>query len=80
MTLSAPIVSVNDISAGETIGYGSAWVATRDTRVAVVGIGYADGSPRSMPQGTPVLVAGERRGIVGRISMDLTFVELDAGR
>ncbi len=79
MTLTAPVVSVNRITVGESIGYGSTWVAAKDTRVAVIGIGYADGYPRELPEGTPVLVGGQRRGVVGRISMDLTFVELDAG-
>lgn len=77
MTLLAPVLSVNEIEAGESIGYGSTWVAERPTRIAIIGIGYADGYPREMPAGTPVLVAGQRRAIVGRISMDLTFVELD---
>lgn len=77
MTLTAPVVSVNRIAAGESIGYGSSWSARRDTRVAVLGIGYADGYPREMPQGTPVIIGGERRPIVGTISMDMTFVELD---
>lgn len=76
MTLTAPVVSINRIIAGESIGYGSRWAAERDTRVAVLGIGYADGYPREMPQGTPVLIGGERRPIVGTISMDMTFVEL----
>lgn len=42
----------------------------------MIGIGYGDGYPREMPEGTPVLVNGKRRGIVGRISMDMLFVEL----
>jgi len=76
MTLTAPVVSVNRIARGESIGYGSLWTASRDTNIAVAGIGYADGYPREMPAGTPVLINGERRPIVGRISMDMTFVEL----
>ncbi len=77
MTLTAPVVAVRDVAKGESIGYGSSWVAGNDTRVAVVGIGYADGYPREMPSGTPMLVNGKRRGLVARISMDLTFVELE---
>lgn len=77
MTLVAPVLAVNEVHRGESIGYGHTWTASRETRVAVVGIGYADGYPREMPTGTPVLVGGERRPIVGRISMDMTFVELE---
>lgn len=79
MTLTAPVVSVNHIMQGESIGYGSAWVASEDTRVAIIGIGYADGYPREMPEGAPVILHGKRRGIVGRISMDMTFVQLEPG-
>lgn len=78
MTLEAPVVSINEVRAGESIGYGGIWEAKTDTRVAVVGIGYADGYPREMPEGTPVVLGGVRRPIVGRISMDMTFVELEA--
>ena len=77
MTLVAPVLAVNNVHAGEAIGYGHLWTAPRETRVAVIGMGYADGYPREMPSGTPVLVGGERRSIVGRISMDMTFVELE---
>ena len=77
MTLMAPVLAVNTVREGEAIGYGGIWTASHDTRVAVVGLGYADGYPREMPAGTPVLVGGRRRSIVGRISMDMTFVELD---
>jgi alanine racemase len=79
MTLEAPIVSINEIHAGESIGYGGIWKPKTDTRVAVVGIGYADGYPRETPEGTPVVIGGVRRPIVGRISMDMTFVELEPG-
>jgi alanine racemase len=77
MTLSAPVISTRQIQAGEQIGYGSIWRAEIDCRIAVVGLGYGDGYPREMPQGTPVLVNGQRRGLVGRISMDLLYVLLE---
>ena len=78
MTLSAPVISTRHIRAGEDIGYGSIWRAEVDCRVAVVGLGYGDGYPREMPQGTPVLVNGQRRRLVGRVSMDLLYVLLAA--
>ena len=78
MTLSAPVISTRQIRAGEEIGYGSIWRAEIDCRVAVVGLGYGDGYPREMPQGTPVLVNGQRRRLVGRVSMDLLYVLLAA--
>ncbi|MBL4681007.1 MAG: alanine racemase [Pseudomonadales bacterium] len=77
MTLSAPTIAINVLKKGDAIGYGGDWRATKDCRVAVVGIGYADGYPREMPEGTPILVKGMRRRLVGRISMDMLFVELE---
>jgi len=78
MTLTAPIIAVKSVTAGESVGYGSSWRAETDTRIAVVGIGYADGYPRELPTGTPVLINGERCSIVGRVSMDMITVELPA--
>ena len=77
MTLSASIIAVNELDIGDAIGYGSIWKARERCRVAVVGLGYGDGYPREMPEGTPVLLNQRRRRIVGRISMDMCFVELD---
>lgn len=79
MTFSAPIIAVHGIRAGESVGYGSIYTATEDTRVAVVAAGYADGYPREIAQGAPVLINGERRKLVGRVSMDMICVELEAG-
>ena len=77
MTLTAPILCINELQKGDSIGYGGLWTAQRRCRVAVAGLGYADGYPREMPQGTPVLVNRQRRKLVGRVSMDTCFVELD---
>ncbi|MEX2488370.1 MAG: alanine racemase [Pseudomonadales bacterium] len=77
MTLLAPIIAVKEVKAGETVGYGGQWRAPRDTRIAILSIGYGDGYPRDLPSGTPVILDGQRREIVGRISMDMTCVELE---
>jgi alanine racemase len=78
MTLTAPVLAINTIAAGETIGYGSIWQAPVDTRVAVVGIGYADGYPREVPENMPVMIGGQRCPIVGRVSMDTLMVDVGA--
>jgi alanine racemase len=78
MTLTAPILAVSPVAAGEAIGYGSIWRAAVDTRVAVIGIGYADGYPREVPDAMPVLIGGQRCPIVGRISMDTLMVDIGA--
>ena len=76
MTLSAPVIAINRIRRGDTVGYGSIWTATSDCRVAVVAIGYGDGYPREAPMNTLVLVNGKRRALAGRVSMDMLTIEL----
>ena len=79
--VSAVLLQVRDIAAGETVGYGATWRAPRRSRVGVIGVGYGDGFPRAMAQPlskTPaqVYIAGHFAPIVGRISMDLTTIDL----
>jgi alanine racemase len=76
MTLTAPLVDVRDIVAGTGVGYGHDWVATRDTRLGLLPLGYADGLPRAASGRAEVQVAGLRRPLVGRISMDMAVVDL----
>ncbi len=76
MTLSTQVLSVCDLSAGDTVGYGSSFVADKPMRIAVVACGYADGYPRLCPTGTPVLVDGVRTRTVGRVSMDMITVDI----
>jgi alanine racemase len=61
---------------GESTGYGRTFVAERDTWIGIVPVGYADGFRRDLT-GTDVRVGGERRRVVGTVSMDATAVELD---
>ncbi|HXZ49359.1 MAG TPA: alanine racemase [Usitatibacter sp.] len=76
MTLASQLIAVQDLEAGETVGYGSQFRAAVATRVGVVACGYADGYPRHAPTGTPILVDGTRTRIVGRVSMDMIAVDL----
>jgi alanine racemase len=76
MTLSARIIGVQVIEAGCGVGYGSRFVAPHRTRIGVVACGYADGYPRHAPDGTPVVVAGVRAPLAGRVSMDMITVDL----
>lgn len=83
MTLQSRILAVQDLAVGERVGYGGIFVADRPMRVGVVACGYADGYPRHAPNGTPILVAGQRTSTVGRVSMDMLECDLtdlpDAG-
>ena len=76
MQLTSEIISVQIVEAGETVGYGNQFMATKKTRVGVVACGYADGYPRHAPNGTPIAVAGKMTQTVGRVSMDMLFCDL----
>jgi alanine racemase len=76
MTLEAQVIAIKTVRAGERVGYGGTWRAGRDTRMAVVAAGYGDGYPRSVPSGTALLVDGHRAPLIGRVSMDMTTVDV----
>ena len=69
-TVTARVLQVRDLKAGETVGYGASFTAPADMRLATVGIGYADGLLRSFAAGGFATIKGERRRLTGRISMD----------
>lgn len=76
MAFTTEIIGVQSLKAGERVGYGATYVASKNERVAVVACGYADGYPRSAGTGTPILVAGQRTRVVGRVSMDKITVDV----
>ena len=76
MSLNAAVVAVQHLLPGDSVGYGSTFVADRAMRIGVVACGYADGYPRSAPSGTPVCVDGLRSETVGRVSMDMITVDI----
>lgn len=76
MTLASEIIGVQQVGAGEAVGYGSRFVADRPMTIGVVACGYADGYPRHAPNGTPIVVEGQRTKLIGRVSMDMITVDL----
>lgn len=76
-TLEAQVVGLRDVPAGEPVGYGGAFETRRSTRLAVLGIGYADGLSRRVADGE-VAFRGVRLPILGRVSMDLAQVDATA--
>ena len=76
LSLRGHVVAVKALRRGEAVGYGGAWRASRDTRLAIVAVGYADGYPRHAASGTPVLLGGRPCPLAGRVSMDMLAVEL----
>jgi alanine racemase len=76
MTLQAKLIATQMLQPGDSVGYGSRFVADRPMPIGVVACGYADGYPRVVAEGAPVLVDGVRTRIVGRVSMDMITVDL----
>ena len=76
MTLQANIIAIHTVKIGETVGYGDTWIAQRETKLATVAIGYADGYPRSAMSGTPVFINGEIAPVIGRVSMDMITIDI----
>jgi alanine racemase len=81
ITLRGRVLQVRRVAKDATVGYGATWIAPRDTLVAVIAIGYADGFIRAgtataVEPGRQVIAAGERCPIVGRVSMDLLTIDV----
>jgi alanine racemase len=81
MRLTAPVLQIRTIAAGEAVGYNASWTAARPTRVATVALGYADGYHRAASGRAAAGFDGARVPLIGRISMDLlTFDATDHPR
>jgi alanine racemase len=76
MTLSADVIATRRLPAGACVGYGGEWRAERETTIATLPLGYADGIPRSVLGRGAVHLAGAMRPIVGRVSMDSICVDV----
>ncbi|HSZ61217.1 MAG TPA: alanine racemase [Terriglobales bacterium] len=70
------VLTVKEVAAGEAVGYMGTFVTKARSRIAVLPVGYADGYPRLLSNRARVIVGGEYAPVVGRISMDLTIVDV----
>ncbi len=70
------VLTVKEVAAGEAVGYMGTYVTKKRSRIAVVPVGYADGYPRLLSNRARVLVGGEYAPVVGRVTMDLTSVDV----
>ena len=75
-TIEAPILQVRDVEPGETFGYGASFTATKKMRTATVALGYADGYLRSLSGRGYGFLAGAKRPLLGRVSMDLVILDV----
>ncbi len=76
VTMEGQVLQLRQVLPGESIGYGATYLATREMTVAVVGLGYADGLSRLLSNRGEAFCGGCRCPIVGRVSMDLTTVDV----
>ena len=80
MTLRSRLIAINELKAGDPIGYGATYICEKEMRVGVVSIGYGDGYPRSASTGTPVVLEARdrlfRTTLIGRVSMDMITIDL----
>lgn len=76
MQLKSRVIHIQKINKGETVGYGETWQAKKESTIATIAIGYADGYPRHAKNGTPVMINQQHFPLAGRVSMDLITVDI----
>jgi alanine racemase len=76
MRWTAPLIAIRDVPAGSSVGYGQTWSSPKPTRLGLISIGYADGYPRSLSNRGVMMVGGQPAPVAGRVSMDLTVIDL----
>jgi len=80
VNLRAPIVEIRDLEAGDTVSYGATLRVERAARIATLSVGYADGYPRSLSERGSVLVGGTLAPVAGRVTMDMTMIDVTTVR
>jgi len=76
MSLSGEVMQVRDIPVSGSVSYGATFTADKPMKVAVVGMGYADGVPRKLSSLGAVFIRGQKHPIIGRVCMDYTMVDI----
>ena len=80
MRLTSRVFGERVLQPHSPIGYGATFYTSKSTRVGLIACGYADGYPRRASTNSPVAVDGKRSRIIGRVSMDMITVELEASK
>lgn len=75
-TLNAPIIQTRNVKSGESVGYGASFTAERDTKIAILAIGYADGFIRAVGNNGVAFINNRKCNIIGRVSMDLIAIDV----
>ncbi|MBK2125926.1 alanine racemase [Fangia hongkongensis] len=76
MSLHSHVIAIQQVDKGQSIGYNRCFITKRPSTIAIVSIGYGDGYPQTIQNGTPVMIEGEIYPTVGKVSMDLMAVDI----
>ena len=76
MSFEGRILTVRDLGTGGAVGYGADWKASRDSRIGVVNVGYADGYSRKLSNKGKVIINGKLAPVAGRVCMDAFMVDV----
>lgn len=76
LTWKSIVAQTKDIKVGESVGYGRTWMATRNTKIAVVPIGYSDGFDRKLSNTGRVIIRGRYAPVIGRVAMNMIMVDV----
>jgi alanine racemase len=70
------IVFLKKVKKGTAVSYGQRWIAPRDSKIATLCVGYADGYPRALSNKSYVIIKGQRCPVIGRVCMDMIMVDV----
>ena len=76
LTFKTKLISIKTVKKGDKVGYDGKWTAKKDSTIGILPVGYADGYPSLMGNNGFVLVNGKKAKVIGKVSMDLTAVDL----
>lgn len=76
MKVSTKVLSIRRLPSGSSISYGGTFITRRESLIAVLAVGYADGYNRMLSNNADILVRGKRAPVVGRVCMDLTMIDV----
>ncbi|UOF93836.1 MAG: alanine racemase [Bordetella sp.] len=76
MSLHSELIAIQYLSAGDKVGYGGTFIASKDMKIGLISCGYGDGYPRHASTGTPILVDSTKTQLLGKVSMDISVVDL----
>lgn len=70
------VSQVKEIKVGESVGYGRAWIASRNTKIAIIPVGYSDGFDRKLSNSGRVILQGRYAPVIGRVAMNMIMVDV----